>query len=79
VYSRIVFCKVDPSRINEFRSSLNNEFLPKIQGQPGFVDNIESLDNITGEFCCTTLWKSKSDVYDNGLFQEVAAKLGTRL
>lgn len=63
--------------VNEFRSALNEEFLPRIQAQPGFVDNIESLDTITGEFCCTTLWKSESDVknYDEGLFQEVAVHL----
>jgi heme-degrading monooxygenase HmoA len=63
--------------MNEFRSALNQEFLPRIQAQPGFVDNIESLDPTTGEFCCTTLWKSESDVknYDQGLFQEVAANL----
>jgi quinol monooxygenase YgiN len=75
--SRTVTCKIDPSMMNEFRRALNEEFLPRIQAQPGFVDNIESLDTKTGEFCCTTLWKSESDVqnYDNGLFQEVAASL----
>ena len=77
MFSRIVNCTIDPSRVNEFRSALNNQFLPRIQSQPGFVDNIESLDATTGEFCCVTLWKSASDVerYDNGLFQEVAAAI----
>jgi hypothetical protein len=77
MYSRTVTCKIDPSAMNEFRSALNGEFLPRIQAQPGFVDNIESLDPTTGEFCCTTLWKSESDVknYDQGLFQEVASNL----
>ena len=77
MYSRTVTCKIDPSRIHEFRTALNQEFLPRIQSQPGFVDNIESLDPATGEFSCMTLWKSKSDVdaYDRGLFQEVASAL----
>ena len=77
MFSRTVTCKIDPSMIDEFRSALNEDFLPRIQAQPGFVDNIESLDTETGEFCCTTLWKSESDVknYDDGLFQEVAANL----
>ena len=77
MYSRIITCKIDTSRINEFRSALNDEFLPRIQKQPGFIDNIESLDPATGEFCCTTLWNSRSDVenYDNTLFQEVASNL----
>jgi len=78
MYSRIITCKIDTSRINEFRSALNDEFLPRIQDQPGFIDNIESLDPASGEFCCTTLWNSRSDVenYDNTLFQEVATNLG---
>jgi quinol monooxygenase YgiN len=78
MYSRIITCKIDPSRLSEFRAALNSEFLPRIQSQPGFIDNIEALDTTTGEFCCTTLWKSRADVeaYDGSLFQEVAAKLG---
>jgi hypothetical protein len=77
MYSRTVTCKIDPAMIDEFRDALNGEFLPRIQAQPGFVDNIESLDSTTGEFCCTTLWKSESDVknYDSGLFQEIAVNL----
>jgi hypothetical protein len=77
MYSRTVTCKIDPAMIDEFRDALNGEFLPRIQAQPGFVDNIESLDSATGEFCCTTLWKSESDVknYDSGLFQEIAMNL----
>ena len=78
MYSRIITCKIDTSKVDEFRTALNSEFLPRIQRQPGFIDNLESLDVSTGEFCCTTLWNTRSDVenYDNGLFQEVAAKLG---
>jgi len=63
---------------DEFKNELNNELLPRIQEEKGFVDNLESLDPVTGEFSCTTLWETKADVdsYDNGLFQEIAAKLG---
>src|SRR5437879_1499614 len=60
MYSRIISCAIDPSRIEEFRTVLNGELLPRIQEQPGFVENIESLDHTSGEFCCTTLWNSKS-------------------
>jgi len=78
MYSRTVTCKIDTSKMNDFREALNEEFLPRIQEQPGFVDNLESLDPATGEFSCTTLWSSRSDIeqYDNGLFQEIAANLG---
>jgi hypothetical protein len=76
--SRIITCTINPSRMNEFRSALNSDFLPRIQSQPGFIDNIESLDPKTGQFCCMTLWESTADIenYDKGLFQEVALSLG---
>lgn len=75
--SRIITCNVSPAKVNEFKTALNEQFLPRIQAQTGFLENIESLDPATGKFCCVTLWKSPADVasYDNGLFQEVAAKL----
>jgi quinol monooxygenase YgiN len=78
MYSRTVTCTIVPSKVNEFKNELNNELLPRIQEQKGFVDNLESLDPVTGEFSCTTLWETKADVdnYNNGLFQEIAAKLG---
>ena len=71
MFSRIVSCTINPAKVNEFRTALNNEFLPRIQSQPGFVDNIESLDPATGQFSCVTLWETAADVekYDKGLFQ----------
>ncbi|HEX2713661.1 MAG TPA: hypothetical protein VHM88_15800 [Candidatus Acidoferrales bacterium] len=77
MFSRIVSCTIKPAKVSEFRTALNNQFLPRIQSQPGFIDNIESLDPATGQFTCLTLWKTASDAekYDKGLFQEVAAGL----
>ena len=76
MYSRTVSCTIDPNRVNEFRAALNSQ-LPRIQSQPGFIDNIESLDPRTGQFSCVTLWQNAKDVenYDNGLFQEIASQL----
>jgi quinol monooxygenase YgiN len=78
MFSRIINFTIDPAQVNEFRSALNGQFLPRIQSQPGFLENIESLDPSTGQFCCVTLWKTASDVekYDNGLFKEISGKLG---
>lgn len=75
--SRTVSCTIDPAKVSEFKAALNNEFLPRIQAQPGFVENIESLDPATGQFSCVTVWKSQADVenYDKGLFQEVATAI----
>jgi hypothetical protein len=57
--SRIVSCTIDPAKVNEFRTALNNKLLPRIQSQPGFIENIESLDPTTGQFCCVTLWRTE--------------------
>ena len=73
MYSRIVSCTIDPAKVDEFKTALNNEFLPRIQAQPGFIDNIESLDPATGQFSCMTLWESAADVES---YDKVAAKLG---
>src|SRR5437870_4962801 len=75
--SRLITCTINPAKLNDFKNALNNQFLPRIQAQPGFVDNIESLDPATGQFSCMTLWKTQSDVenYDNGLFKKIAFSL----
>jgi quinol monooxygenase YgiN len=79
--ARIVTCTVAPSKVAEFRALLNNTLLPKVQSQPGFVENLEALDPSTGQFSCTTLWQSRSDVenYDNSIFPEIAAKMSPLL
>jgi hypothetical protein len=59
--SRLVSCNIQPVKVNEFKAVLNNELLPRIQAQPGFLENIESLDAATGQFTCLTLWKTKED------------------
>jgi hypothetical protein len=56
--SRLITCIVNPTKLNEFKNALNNQFLPRIQAQPGFIENIESLDPATGQFSCMTLWKT---------------------
>ncbi len=76
--SRVITCTIKPSHMDEFRTALNGEYLPRIQALPGFLENIESLDPATGKYCCLTVWKSPADVanYDSGLFREIAANLG---
>ncbi|MGZ4821960.1 MAG: putative quinol monooxygenase [Terriglobales bacterium] len=75
--SRIVSCTVKPEKINEFRNALRTAVLPNITRQPGFVDLIESIDDGSGTFVCTTYWNTRRDVehYDQTLFQEIAQKL----
>ena len=79
--ARIISCTVQPAKVNEFRNLLNNKLLPVVQSQAGFLENIEALDPNTGQFSCTTLWKSREDVerYDNGVFPEIVSKMSPML
>ena len=79
--ARIISCTVQPAKVNEFRTLLNNKLLPMVQSQPGFVENVEALDPNSGQFSCTTLWRSREDIehYDNSVFPEVASKMSPML
>jgi hypothetical protein len=79
--ARIISCTVQPDKISEFRNLLNDKLLPVVQSQPGFLENIEALDPNTGQFSCTTLWKSRQDIehYDNGVFPDIASKVSPML
>ncbi len=77
MFSRIVECEIQTSKLGELRNTLNNTVLPHLRQQPGFVDVVESCDPDTGEFVCMTLWKTKEDVerYERERFPEHAQKL----
>jgi quinol monooxygenase YgiN len=77
MYSRLTTCTIQRNKVDEFRNVVNNEFLPRIQAQPGFLENVESCDPSSGKYMCLTVWKSEADVrnYNEGLFQEVARRL----
>lgn len=78
MFSRVITCTIKSDKVDEFRDAVNKDFLPRIQAQQGFLENIESCDPSSGKYCCVTLWKSEADIknYDKGLFQEVAGRLG---
>jgi heme-degrading monooxygenase HmoA len=75
--SRIVDCNVRKDKLDEFRHTLNENFVPQIKQQPGFVDIIEALDLDSGRFVCNSFWNTRSDLekYDNGFFKQVAGSL----
>jgi len=77
VYSRMVEVNLKTDKLNEVRNTLNNEVLPSIKKQPGFVDVIEAIDPASGHFFCQTLWKDKESLerYANDIFPTFAPKL----
>ena len=34
MFSRIINCTINPSKVNEFKTALNDQFLPRIQSLP---------------------------------------------
>jgi len=74
MFSRIVDANIRTDKLNEFKTTLNREFVPRIKQQPGFVDLVESVDPASGHFVCMSLWKTQEDLdrYNNTLFQEIA-------
>ena len=37
MFSRLITCTINPAKLNDFKNALNNQFLPRIQAQPGLV------------------------------------------
>ena len=81
MFARIITCTVQPAKVSEFRTLLNNKLLPTIQAQAGFVENIDALDPNSGHFVSTTLWKSRDHLedYDNAAFPDIASKMSPLL
>ncbi len=77
MFSRIVQCEIQTSKLGELRQALNDTVLPTLRQQPGFVDVIESCDPVTGDFVCMTLWRTNEDVqrYEREIFPQHAQQL----
>lgn len=77
MYSRIVNATLKVNRIDEARQTFASEVLPQLRKQPGFIDLIDAIDTQTGQFVCTTLWRTREDADRYG--QTEFAKAATRL
>ncbi len=67
-----------PERSNEFRNLYENEILPIIRRQPGFLDELALVtETNTSRYIVITLWKTKTDVenYQKREFQRVLEML----
>jgi heme-degrading monooxygenase HmoA len=54
---------IKPERVNEFRTLYENEILPLLQRQSGFLDEISLVtENKIDRHVALTLWKTKNDV-----------------
>jgi heme-degrading monooxygenase HmoA len=62
MFTRIVECHVKPGKKQETTTKLNNEVLPILQKQPGFVDMIGlTHEHDPEKLVAISFWKSKDD------------------
>ena len=62
MYTRIVECHVKPGKKQETTTKMNDEVLPILQKQPGFVDMIGLIDERDPErLLALSFWKTKED------------------
>ncbi len=78
MYTRIAKCNINPGKNSEVTRVLNNEILPELASQPGFVDAVELYgDNEPGTLVSITFWKTKEQAqqYHRDVFPRFAQKL----
>ncbi len=76
--ARQIEVKIKPDRYNEFRTLLENEIMPMLKKQPGFLDCISLLsENNKNEGITISLWKTKADAenYHNREYPRVQEML----
>ena len=82
MFTRIVECHVKPGKKQEATTKMNNEILPILQKQPGFVDMIGLTHEHDPErLVALSFWKSKEDAerYHREHFNRVSELLKTYL
>jgi len=62
MFARVVECQSKVGRIEQVGNKLENDVLPILQKQPGFVDFLTLSDKINPErLVCISLWTSRGD------------------
>ncbi len=60
--ARLIEVNLKPERYNEFRTLFENEILPVLKRQNGFLDSVSMLsDDNKNRAITVSLWKSKTD------------------
>lgn len=78
MYTRIAQCTITSGKNAEFTRVLNNEVLPELARQSGFVDAIALYGNTEpGSVMSITFWQNKelADKYGREVFSRLIQKL----
>jgi quinol monooxygenase YgiN len=74
MYARIVECRVRPDKRDDFARKLENDVMPILKKQPGFVDTIGMISETEGHhIVAISFWQRKEDAegYAQQHFSEV--------
>ena len=78
MFTRIVECYVKPEKIKDFNHTMQNQILPILQAQAGFVDLIAlSSEDEPERLVAISIWNSKDDAerYHRAHYEEIVASI----
>jgi heme-degrading monooxygenase HmoA len=77
MYSRHVTCNLKPIKREELTQMFDREFLPLLQKQNGFNDEIAFVDQDGKQVLAISLWESKesADTYSRETYPQVLKSL----
>ncbi len=82
MYTRYIELNINPDTYTEFKKVYENQILPLIKTQTGFLDTLTlKNENYPDKFISLTLWKTKTDAvnYQNNAYSKVLELLSPYL
>lgn len=59
MYTRVFQATIKADRLMDFKETLNNEVVPLVNKQPGYIDNVEMYSG--NNLVCVTFWRTRDD------------------
>ena len=78
MFARVVSATLEPSKANEFRSTVSGQVESTLRTQPGFVELISLTDETdTSKVIAISLWRTRHDVdkYESSAASRVIAQV----
>lgn len=82
MFARYIELNINLDKVNEFKTLYENEILPILKKQTGFLDTISfKSENYPDKLVSLTLWKTKTDAvnYQNTSYSKVLELLSPYL
>ncbi len=78
MFARVVDLNCKPEKVGELRTRLDQDILPLLRKQKGFVDELVlNSDQETGHVLAISLWNTREDAerYQRDLYSKIAEQL----